>query len=138
MTEGWMADVVGQGEGLSEIGVQAQGGGHGSRDLRHFKGVCEAAAEVVSGVIAGKPGEHLRFARQPPEGPRVQNARTIPGKWCTVSVRPLAMLAMREFAVQPAAHGDARRQRSTGLKFLVHHGCCDLRLSSGYIAVGGV
>ncbi len=109
MTERGMAYVVDQGERLGQIGVQAQGRGHGPRDLRHFKRVRQAAAEVVSGVIAGKAGEHLRLAGQATKSARVQNARAVPGKWCTVSMRPLGMHSMRELAIQIAAHGDARR-----------------------------
>ena len=49
VAEGRMADVVDQGESLGELGIEAEGGGQGAGDLGDFKGVGEAAAEVVAG-----------------------------------------------------------------------------------------
>jgi ribose transport system substrate-binding protein len=138
MTEWRVAYVVDQRKRLGQIGIQAEGGGHGSRNLSYFQRMREAAAEVVSGLIAWDPGEDLRLAREAAESPRVQNASAVPGEWCTVSMRPFDVHAMREVALQIAAHSDAWRQRSTRLKLLVHHACRNLRRWSGYIAVGGV
>jgi len=39
VAEGRMADVVGQGEGLSELTVQTKGGGEGAGNLSHFESV---------------------------------------------------------------------------------------------------
>ena len=130
VTEGRMADVVDQGERLGQIRIQAQGRGHGARDLRHFKRVREAAAEVVSGGIAGQAGEDLRFAGQAAKGARVQNARAVPGKWSAVGMRRLGVRAKAKFTVP--ADGNFRRELSRRTGFQVHDvlwqiaGCRDL------------
>ena len=58
VAEGRMADVVDQREGFGELHVQPQGCGQRARDLRHFQGVRQAAAEVVAG--RGSPGRRVK------------------------------------------------------------------------------
>ena len=87
MAEGRMPDVVHQGQGFGEIGVQPQSRGHGARDLRYLQRMGEPAAEVIAGKFAEDPREHLCFSGQAPEGTRMQNARTIAGEGRPVRVR---------------------------------------------------
>ncbi len=54
VAEGRMADVVGEGEGLSELTVQAQSFGEGAGDLGYFERVGEPAAEMVAGKSRAK------------------------------------------------------------------------------------
>ena len=49
-----MADVVGQRQGLGQFRIEAQVCGEGAGDLRDFKRVGEAAAEVVGGSVSGR------------------------------------------------------------------------------------
>src|SRR6266404_4472905 len=73
MPERRMADVVDESESFGELGVQAQRGSNGARDLRHFQRVRQAVAEVV-GIARG---EDLRFGFETPEGSRVNDAVAI-------------------------------------------------------------
>jgi len=58
VAEGRMADVVDQRQHLGKVFVQSQLLGNTARDLGHFDGVGQAAAEVVGGAA----GEDLRLA----------------------------------------------------------------------------
>src|SRR6266478_6470216 len=53
VTEGRMADVVDESEGFGKLGVQAQRGSDGARDLRDFERVRQAVAEMV-GIARGE------------------------------------------------------------------------------------
>ncbi len=53
-----MADVVRQRQRLSQFRIQAEGRGQGARDLRDFKRVGQAAAEVVR--RATQPGRRVK------------------------------------------------------------------------------
>src|SRR5712671_442203 len=70
MAEGRMAEVVYEGEGFSQVYVEAEGSGNGARYLRDFDGVGEAVAEVV-GVAAS---ENLSLIFETAEGASVDNA----------------------------------------------------------------
>src|SRR5882762_3112613 len=73
VAEGRMADVVNESESFGELGVQAQRGSDGARDLRDFKSVRQAVAKVVR-IARGK---NLRFGFETPEGSRVNDAVAI-------------------------------------------------------------
>ena len=67
VAEGRMADVVREGEGFCEIGVEAESASEGARSLRDFKRVGETGAEVIAGRQIGKTREDLCFACEPAE-----------------------------------------------------------------------
>src|SRR4051794_20971499 len=67
VAEGWMADVVCEGERFGEFGVEAESVGNGSGDLGDFEGVGEAAAEVIAWKFAGEAREDLGFSRKAAE-----------------------------------------------------------------------
>src|SRR5438270_1989884 len=73
VSEGRMADVVNQRQGLGQIFVQAKCSGDGPGDLRNLDGVGQAAAKMI-GRAAGK---YLRLPRQAAEGTGLHNAFAI-------------------------------------------------------------
>src|SRR5712664_2536951 len=73
VAEGRMANVVNESESFGELGVQAQSGSDGARDLRDFKSVRQAVAKVVR----IERGENLRLGFETPEGSRVNDAVAI-------------------------------------------------------------
>ena len=80
VAEGWVADVVNEGEGFSEIGVEAEGFSEGACDLRDFESVGESAAEMVAELSAGLTGEDLGFSGEAAEGAGVEDAGAISGE----------------------------------------------------------
>ena len=48
MTEGGVAKIVAEGDGLGQVLVEVQGAGDGARDLHHLQCVRQAGAEVIS------------------------------------------------------------------------------------------
>ena len=64
VAKGGMADVVGQGEGLGEFGVQAKSVGDGAGDLGDFECVGQAAAEMVAGEVARQVERRPGFFRR--------------------------------------------------------------------------
>ena len=82
MTEGGMAEIVTQCDRLDEVLIEEQGARGGARDLRHLERVRETRAVVVAHGCE----EYLRFAFQPPERFRVQDAVTVALKRRTVVV----------------------------------------------------
>ena len=62
--EGWMAEIVRQGQRFGEILVETKDAGDGARDLRHFEAVGEARPVVIALVI----DENLGLVLQTPEG----------------------------------------------------------------------
>ena len=64
MAEGRMAQVMGQGHGLGQIGVQVQHAGDGARDLRHFDRMGQAGAVIIALMFH----EDLRLVLQAAEG----------------------------------------------------------------------
>src|SRR5579885_208926 len=100
-----MAYVMRQGKRFNQMDVQAELGGNGPGNLRHFERVRQAIAKVV-GITAG---ENLGFGFESPEGPRVNDAVAVPLK--IISVR------MSWLGVSPAPgllHVDGiRSQRKT-------------------------
>ncbi len=89
MAEWRMADIVYQSEGLGQFRVEAQICGQGSSDLRDFKGVGEAAAEVVGSSISRQAGEDLGFAGQAAKCARVEYSGCIAGEGSAISMRRL-------------------------------------------------
>ena len=75
MAEGGMAEVVGKGERLGQIFVDAERPGHGAGDLRHFEAMGEPGAVMIALVI----DEDLRLVGQPAESGRMQDAVAVPG-----------------------------------------------------------
>ena len=104
-----MADVVGQGEGLSEFAVQAQSFGEGAGDLGYFEGVSEAAAEMVAGEIARQAREDLGFSRQAAKGARMEDAGAVARKGSAIRMGRLGMHADGEGTA--VLDGDVARQR---------------------------
>ena len=65
-----VADVVDQSQSFGKFTIEAEGCGNGARNLRDFKGVGEAIAEMV-GVARG---ENLGLGFQAAKGPRMDDA----------------------------------------------------------------
>ena len=76
MAEGGMPQVVGQGDGLGELFVEAQFAGDPPGDLCHLQGVCKAGPVIVPLVV----DKDLCLILQPPKGGAVDNAVPIPLK----------------------------------------------------------
>ena len=96
VAEGRVADVVDEGESFSEIGVEAKSFGEGAGDLRDFKSVGEAAAEVVAELGAGLAREDLGFSGESAEGAGVEDAGAIAGEVGAVRMRGLRESACGE------------------------------------------
>ena len=109
VAEGWVADVVGECEGFSELLVQAKGSGDGAGDLGDFESVREAAAEVVTRKIACEAGEDLCFSGEAAEGACVQNAGAVAGEGGPVRVVGFRILARGQLS--QAADGDIWGQK---------------------------
>ena len=71
-----VSEVMGQGERLRQVLIQAQCPRDGPGDLRNFNRMREARPVVVTLVVH----EHLRLVLQPPEGRRMDDAVTVAGK----------------------------------------------------------
>jgi hypothetical protein len=114
-----MTNVVGEGQGFREIGVESQGAGERTCSLSDLEGVGEAAAEMIARRKAGQASENLRLASQPAEGARVQNAGAVPRKRGAIQVRRFRMGSLREgtFGID----GNSRRQQAKLLGFRSHH-----------------
>src|SRR5882724_1756706 len=102
MPEGRMADIVDESKRFGELGVQAQRGSDGARDLRDFQRMRQPVAEVV-GIARG---ENLRLGFEAPEGSRVNDAVAIS--------RISAAVGMLRLRVAPStgvfrAHGPGSR-----------------------------
>jgi hypothetical protein len=67
VAEGGVAQVVGQGDALDQVLVEAEGARDRAGDLGHLDGVGEAGAVVVPLVV----DEDLGLVLEPPEGGRV-------------------------------------------------------------------
>ena len=74
-----------------------------------FKGVGEAAPEVIAGRVAGTAGEDLGLAGEAAEGAGVEDARGVAGEGGTVGVERFRMRALRERRVSGARDGDLWR-----------------------------
>jgi hypothetical protein len=70
VAEGWMTDVVDQGDAFDQVLVQAQPPCRHASDLRHLDGVGQAGAEVVAFVV----GEDLGLVLQPAERAAMDDA----------------------------------------------------------------
>ena len=64
MAQRWMADIVGQRQGLHQILIEPQRPGERAGDVGHLQRVRETAAVVIAMVA----GEDLRLVGQPAEG----------------------------------------------------------------------
>jgi hypothetical protein len=73
VADGWVAEVVGEGDGFCEVGVEAECGGDGAGDGGDLHGVGEAGAEVVTGAVE----EDLGFGFEPTEGAGVDDAGAV-------------------------------------------------------------
>ena len=96
MSERGMSQVVRQGDGLGEVGLQAQGRGEGPGDLGHLEGMGQAGAVVIA--LVGD--EDLGLLLQPPEGRGVDDPVPVAGEG-----GPGAALRLRMAA--PAGGGGA-------------------------------
>ncbi len=107
VTEGRVAYVVGQGQGFSEFGIEAESAGEGAGDLGDLQGVGEAAAEMVRRGIAGQAGEDLGLAGQAAEGARVEDAGGVAGEGRAIGMRGLGVRATGQGDVRVSANGYA-------------------------------
>src|ERR1035441_10842883 len=65
-----MTEVVREGDGLYQVGVQTERAGNVARDGGDFHRMREARAEVVAGAVE----KNLRFVFKPSEGARMNDA----------------------------------------------------------------
>ncbi|BCI68456.1 hypothetical protein AAJCM20276_30800 [Acetobacter aceti] len=63
MAERSVAQIMGEGDGFCDVFICTEMPGHGSCDLGHFEGVCQAGSEEITFVI----DENLSFVLEPPE-----------------------------------------------------------------------
>ncbi len=87
VTEGRVAQIVGENNRLGQVLVRAECTSHGASDLRHLQGM----GETVSKVVPLMANEDLRLVLEPPERGRVDDAVTIPLKRGPVRVLRLRM-----------------------------------------------
>ena len=78
VAKGRMADVVDQGQRLSQGDVEPQSGGYGAGDLGDFEGVGETAAGVIA--FRGAASKDLGLAGKAAKGLCMENTRGVPGK----------------------------------------------------------
>ena len=90
VAEWGMSQIVGQGHGFGQIFLQAQLPGHGTGDLRHFQGMGQAAAVVITFVMH----ENLGFVLQTAERRTMDDAIAIP-----LECRPRGV---RRLVIKPA------------------------------------
>jgi hypothetical protein len=109
VAKGRMADVVGEGEGFSELAVQTKGCGESAGDLCDFEGVREAATEMVAREIARQTREDLGFPRKAAKGTGVENAGAVAREGRAIRMGPLGMYAGREGAVAIDSDGAGQR-----------------------------
>ena len=82
VAEGWVANVVNEGQGFGQVLIEVEGAGDVAGNLRDFHGVGEARAEVVGG--AG--GKDLGFASEAAEGAGLDDAFAVTLKRGAVGV----------------------------------------------------
>ncbi len=87
MTEGWMAEIVRQGDGFRQVLVEAKRARHGACDAGDLDGVGHPGAVMVAGGIE----KDLGLVLQAPEGAAVDNAVAIPLERGAESVLILGM-----------------------------------------------
>ena len=101
-----MAQIVGERDGLGEVGIQPQRRRHRSRDLRHLQRVGEPGAEVVA--LVGD--EDLGLLLQPSESRGMDDAVAV-----AVEVRARAAARLLDLAAERLGGvlgiGGARRYR---------------------------
>src|SRR5580704_6234801 len=85
-------DVMDEGKRFRKRFIQTQRRSNRARDLRHLHRVCEAAAKMVGVAMC----EHLGLAGQTPEGPRVDDARSIALERKPVRMRSFGIPAFDE------------------------------------------
>src|ERR1700751_3884388 len=83
--EGWMPEVVHQGQSLNQVDIHVQSCGQRARDLRDFQSVCQAVTEMI-GV---PPREDLRLCFQAAEGARMNDAVAV-----ALKIIPVGMLSL--------------------------------------------
>src|SRR5580704_8744926 len=95
VAEGRMTDVMDQREGFGQIGIEFEGASYGACDLRDFKSVREAIAEMI-GIACG---ENLCFGVQTAKRAGVNYAIAV-----TSVVVAVRMLRFRVAAAARALH----------------------------------
>ena len=71
--KGRVAQIMGQGESLTQILVQSQRPANRPRDLRHFQCVGQTGAKIVAFVV----DEHLGLVFEATEGPAMNDPVTV-------------------------------------------------------------
>jgi hypothetical protein len=84
-----MANVMNERECFRQLGIQAEGSGDGTRNLRDLQSVRQAVAKVI-GVTSG---ENLRFGFEAAKRARVNDAITVPRIFPPIRVRRLRKMA---------------------------------------------
>jgi len=97
MSEGRVADVVGESESFGELMIQVEGRSDGSRDLRYFERMGEAAPKMIAREVVGEAGEDLSLSSKTAEGPRVEDAGSVASEWSAIGMGGLRILATGKF-----------------------------------------
>src|ERR1700722_10065759 len=93
VAERWVSDVVHQGQGFGEIGVELQRSGDRASNLRDLQSVREPVAEMIG--ISG--GENLRFCFEAAERARMDYAVAVAREVVAVRVGQLGITPAARF-----------------------------------------
>jgi hypothetical protein len=116
VAEGWMADVMNESEGFGEIRIEIERRGDGASDLRYFKRVREAVAEMIGEAR----GENLRLRFETAEGARVDHAVAIARVIVAIGMLRFGMAApTRAVNVHRIGRERHRRHGITGEEFRI-------------------
>jgi hypothetical protein len=82
MSKGWVSDIVGEGDGFGEVGVETEGEAGRAGELGDFERMGKSGAKMVS----DSGGEDLCFLLQSPESCGVKDAIPVPLEACAKRV----------------------------------------------------
>src|SRR5207237_4556543 len=100
MAERRMANIMRQRQSLDQVGIKAQHGSNGARDLSNFDGMRQAVAKMIRKAA----GEDLRLILQAAKGARVDNAVTI-----ALEIAAIGMARLRITAATRLIGGNRQR-----------------------------
>src|ERR671910_3331349 len=107
MTEGGVAKIVAEGDGLGQVLVEVEGAGYGARDLHHLEGVGQAGAEVVA---VGRD-EDLGLVHEAAESLGVDNPITVTLELVADAIRRLGLWSTGAFFAGPGHRAEILRGR---------------------------
>jgi len=106
VAERGMADVVSEGKGFDEFGVEVESAGDGAGDLNDFESVGEAIAKVIGVAV----GEDLRLSCQAAKGAGMDYPRPVTLKWGAIGMGRFGMHPLGKRAGGVVRNGNATGQ----------------------------